>query len=471
MLLRRFRFIRERLSLARDPNRRLQPPASQDGTGSVASFATAQQAYDEAVRARNEALSYHTFAGDRLKEVRIQNYEAVQALLLRFHRQAGTGRTRPLRVLFMVAHTSLWDVFGPIYAAMAASDDFEPSVLAFRRADIALDLEPGEIEAFFAERGIAARLEGFDEERRYAPLDPEAHDILFYTLGSAAYPRPYKQEFTSSFFLTCYLSYGFLLVAEEEYQFNQDFHHAAWRVFSSTAREQALYEKFSPRTYPNVVQTGYPKFDLFRQDAAQPSGEGRRTIIWAPHWTISQFYPRLNLGLFDQICMGMLDIFRDFPDIDFVYKPHPNLRHALEATTFMPADSYEAYLGMMTACGNVRIVNQGDYFPLFRESAAMITDSVSFLAEYLPTGRPLMFLDRPDRAKMSDVGEEIISLHYSGREVDDIRAFISTHVVGGRDPLRAGRMERMPELLGLGPETASARILAQLRSAFGLTTG
>jgi hypothetical protein len=436
---------------------------------------TARQAYDEALRARNEALSYHTYANERLKEVRVQNQEAVQNMLMRFHKQAGMGRTRPARVLFLVAHTSLWDVFGPIYAAMAASDDFEPSVLAFRRVDVTPDLDATEIKSFFAERGITARLEGWQEDGRFEPLDPEAYDILFYTLGSVAYPRPYKQEFTSLFFLTCYLSYGFLLVNEDEYQFNQDFHHAAWRIFSSTQREQRLYEKFSLRTFGNAVQTGYPKFDLFREDTApardaQVLQGGRPIVIWAPHWTIGQIYPRLNLGIFDQICMDMLDVFKEFREVDFVFKPHPNLKYALEASACMSTENYEAWLGMMKSCGNVRMVTQGDYFPLFKASGGMITDSVSFLAEYLPTGRPLQFLNRPDRAKMSDVGEEIISLHYSGRGADDIRSFIRNHVVGARDPLRAVRMERMPELLGLGVESASARILGELRSAFGLNT-
>ncbi len=374
-------------------------------------------------------------------------------------RREGAGRTRPLRVTFLVPDTSLWDVFASIFSDMKHDTRFAPSVIAFRRRGVVSHLEAEEVENFFAVRGIEVRLASFDDTEP-DPLKTTDVDVLFYTLGSVAYPPAFQIEFNSLRFLTCYLPYGFLLAREYDYQFNQEFHHAAWRVFAATERERALYQYFSHRKASNITLTGYPKFDSLFNEPHRC--HGRATVIWAPHWTIGAIYPRLNLGLFDRICMDMLKLIDDYPSIDFLFKPHPTLAHALAQTSFMPPKSYETYLSMLRARNNVSIWEHGDYGHIFARSAAMITDSVSFLAEYLIADRPLLFLDRPERARLSPLGEEIIDLHYSGRSLEDIRAFIDAQVISSRDPKSATRNVRSQAILGLEGGRASMRVLGAL---------
>lgn len=414
---------------------------------------------------RNETLSYHTYAREQIAALRLAEIEAGQDLRARIVRMERRSAEMPLRVLFLLPHIALFDAYAPLYAAMEDDPLFEPEILAFKRRDVPHDVTEAETRAFLEGRGLRAHLVGFDGSDEWPQLDPDAYDLLFYTLGSLAYPEPYRIERTSHHFLTCYLAYGVLLADQPELQFNQDSHHCAWRVFASTRRDLFFYRHYQRRLRSNARLTGYPKFDLYDSGVLVETGGGRPSVVWAPHWTIGLIYPELNMGMFDRICMDMLSVMDEFPNVDFVYRPHPNLPHALAATTFMSAESYAIYLDMLRARPNCRIETGGDNIALFRDSAGMITDSVSFLAEHLPSGRPLLFLDRPDRARLNDQGERIAALHIQGRDGADIRAFIAQTVVGGADPRAVERRSAAADLFYPNRDGATAAILGDLRAA------
>lgn len=415
--------------------------------------------------ARNEALSYYNTNSARISEEAIRSIEAAHNLLARFDRQVGRSAQHPVKVLFLLPDISLWDVYSPIYRLMKASPLFEPRVIAFDRVDVAQDKTSGVVEGFFTEDGIDGEFSGAGGN----PLKPIAAyepDVVFYTLGSVAYPEQYRIEYVSRFCRTCYIAYGFLMADALDYQFGQSFHHAAWKVFAATPREVEEYSRRSKRLVPNVELTGYPKFDLFRD--ADLTETDPKTVVWAPHWTIGMVYPTLNFGTFPEIFSGMLELMRSMQDLRFVFRPHPNLRHACASTGFMNAEQYDYYMDFMKGLGNVDIYSEGDNISLFCRSSAMITDSISFLAEYVPTGRPLLFMDRPDRAKLAPVGEELIAAHYRGQTVADIESFLVERVRGQTDPRRAVRLEAGRRLLNIGPEPASAAILRTIATAFDL---
>ena len=421
---------------------------------------------DDIVNTRNESLSYFNFNGERINQLRFNLWEGNQKLLDQLH--AVSNKVWPnkrIHVIFMVPDTTLWDVYAPIYSIIKKSDLFKTDVITFVRQDVDSDKDKEQVIKFFFDREIDFYLEGFDSDVDVMPIDKLQPDVIFYTLGSHAYPDPYKIEYTSLFCRTCYLSYGFLLVNEENYQFNQDFHHAAWTVFASTERELTLYNKYRKRVSSNIILTGYPKFDLYR-DTVREFTE-KPNIIWAPHWTIGLVYPELNLGTFDKICMPMLDLMRSMPQYNFIFKPHPNLKYACGKTEFMNEENYKLYLNMLEQIPNVSIWNHGDYFQQFINSEGMITDSVSFLAEYLPTKNPLLFLNRSDREPMSDVGELLIGAYYHGETIDDIKMFIEQCIENKKDPKREERLYNIESQLNISNKPSSEIIVDYLLDSFG----
>jgi len=364
----------------------------------------------------------------------------------------------------MLPDISLWDVYAPIYRAMESCVDFDPLVVAFERVDITGDTTEQEVQSFFKANGIRGSYSSKAESN--TPLSNYQPDVVFYTLGTAAYPSAYKIEFTSRYCLTCYLSYGFLLVNEPEYQFGQSFHHAAWVIFASTLREKNEYDTRTKRLSSNSVITGYPKFDLY--PPVPTVAPKKPCVIWAPHWTIGLIYPALNLGTFADIYQDMAALMKDYSHVDFLIRPHPNLRYACQETTFMNNATYDKYMTDLAAMPNVSIMHDGNNVDKFITSSAMVTDSVSFLAEYLPSTRPLLFLDRKDRAFFSGAGESIIAAHYTGKTIGDIKGFIDEVVINRDDPKVSLRSSAMKHGLNIGANSATSKILGYLTRSLGL---
>jgi hypothetical protein len=75
---------------------------------------------------------------DPLLRFKIDCWHSAHNATLRRLRMEGAGISRPLRVMFLVPDTSLWDVYASIYADMAADPQFEPSVLAFQRRGVSV---------------------------------------------------------------------------------------------------------------------------------------------------------------------------------------------------------------------------------------------------------------------------------------------------------------------------------------------
>lgn len=415
------------------------------------------------LQARNESLSYYNTNSAAIHIETLRAIEANQIILKRSVVEKLNTNKLALKVIFLLPDISLWDVYAPIYKRMSESDQFEPFVLAFERYDISADKTHEDALNFFANH----RLKGeyiSKQDGIYPSLENYCPDIVFYTLGTVAYPPAYRIEFVSRFCLTCYLSYGFLMVNELDYQFGQSFHHAAWKLFASTERERVEYAKRSKRITPNIELVGYPKFDLYGQNDVVKQKKPK--VIWAPHWTIGLIYPALNLGTFDRICNSMLEYIASLPEVDFVFRPHPNLKYACEATTFMHRDSYEFYLSQLSALENVTLSDGSDNIALFKNSSGMITDSVSFLAEYLPSGRPLLFLNRPDRQKFSVTGENIVNAHYHGLEMVDIKLFVENQIIAQKDPKSASRKMVQESEIGAIIDGVSERIINTILESF-----
>ena len=71
---------------------------------------------------------------------------------------------------------------------------------------------------------------------------------------------------------------------------------------------------------------------------------------------------------------------------------------------------------------------------LFDTSDAMIDDSISFVGEYLYTGKPMLFLERPEQ-RFNELGKKIIDAHYKVKGTDyyEIDTFLEDVVLAGND--------------------------------------
>ena len=79
---------------------------------------------------------------------------------------------------------------------------------------------------------------------------------------------------------------------------------------------------------------------------------------------------------------------------------------------------------------------------MFRGSDAMIHDCNSFIAEYLYTRKPVLFLSGNTariRSTFGQFGKDALDAHYTADNADAIRLFLDKTVLGGDDPKKPER--------------------------------
>ena len=133
-----------------------------------------------------------------------------------------------------------------------------------------------------------------------------------------------------------------------------------------------------------------------------------------------------------------------FPEIDFVFRPHPLLFPRLATAKWWGAERTVAYEKAMEAHANVEFQRGGDYFETFAQSSAMIHDCGSFLAEYFYTGHPQCFLLADDdtvRTQFLPFSRRLLEHVKTARSEDEIVDFIRRVVIDGDDPGKAARGE------------------------------
>ncbi len=151
--------------------------------------------------------------------------------------------------------------------------------------------------------------------------------------------------------------------------------------------------------------------------------------------------------LYHKKLMGLLD---EFPDIDFCFKPHPELRNRIrQLDNFgtdigMTLEDYEKYLVDWEGHANGSVMHEGNYINLFMESDALLTDCGSFIAEYLLSGHPCIYMLNPEKnmdlpKNYNELGVKILSTYYLCASWEEIYDSFVEVVVRGKDTQKEAR--------------------------------
>ncbi len=261
--------------------------------------------------------------------------------------------------------------------------------------------------------------------------------------------------------LVAYIPYGLYLAdnADGSYAreavYNKEIVNLMWRVYCDSKYNHAGYQKYQLLKGENVRLSGYVKMDYFSEsrewseqevsllwktDKSSNISRVKRIII-APHYSVGNTGVIL-FSTFKKNAWFFLYLAKKYKEIvSFVFKPHPNLRaEAVREGVFKDFDEYDEYLNKWNELPNARVVQESGYLEYFDTSDAMIMDSGSFLGEYLYTGKPLLFLTRPEQRFMEN-GKRILEAYYKtpGENYQSIEEFIENVVINGKDYLQQER--------------------------------
>ena len=213
-----------------------------------------------------------------------------------------------------------------------------------------------------------------------------------------------------------------------------------WKIFVDEQYSLKEFQEFSLLKGENAVLTGYCKMDKYKNI---PHPSTQKTIIIAPHHSIKGgFNDIIQLSNFLEYADLFLKLPDMYPNIHFIFRPHPALFPLLERDTFWGKEKADKYMKQIASKKNVTISLSGDYFKEFAISDGIIQDCASFLTEYFWTKKPQCYLLKTPEdidKKFIPFGKACLEHCYLGYNEKDILNFIDNVIIKGKDPKKSER--------------------------------
>lgn len=383
---------------------------------------------------------------------------------------------RKIRVAFFLDSSAKFPGAN-VYRIMNEHPLFDPFVILYTLKEAHLDDEH-EWGAYLDElkclrkRGFKV-YSGYNQKRNFISIEDFNPDIVFvspFYLDSVCLQL--SQTLLNVNFLVCQLNYGFNVCNSYEYHYNNRQVNSAWKYFVETREDYAELRRYSMHFGFNTVLTGSPKMDIYSEPLENihipdKMDNGKPIVIYAPHWTVKYHVDVHDLASFDLYKDFFLDLVKKNPQYNFVYKPHPTLETRLAELGIMPREKYRAWVNEWNELPNGLYVFDDSYIELFRKSDLLITDSGSFIFEWLPTGKPCMYLVNPRRNSdtflegFSIQARKILQSYYLCHDEEEITDTFHKLMHIGEDPLKNARYVIEKEIF---PEigTASSKIVDYL---------
>ena len=368
------------------------------------------------------------------------NYDKVQ----RVREKIKSGKK--IKVLFLISTTSKF-CSESIYHEMEKSEYFEPAI------GLALVWENG-----FIDIGI----KNFDRDCKelinknfnlvkidnLTAIDDYSPDIVIYHSHYLNLEVSYvNYELINYRYLTCYIAYGMEVVNHPDYHFNNFCINSSWLNFLPTDAAYKLNQEYSLIKGINAVSLGYPKIDNYKSSKLEKR-DPRKIIIIAPHWSIRT---NINFSTFERYFKLFEEIRDNNKDLFFVFKPHPTLGYRIkniEENGDEPKITYNEYVeycNRWNEAENGTCLEGTNYIEWFNESSCLITDCGSFIAEYLPSGSPCIYLFNPDIPNQMnsyyEIGQDILNSYYICNTENEIRNTFNDVVIKGNDYKKGEREE------------------------------
>lgn len=391
----------------------------------------------------------------------------------KLHRKAlATVRKKEIvKVAFFLNHESVWK-YEVLYELMLQHPRFEPQVFVcpvvnFGMENMLFEMDKA-LEAF-TNKGYDVTKTYNKETGEYLDIKSTfSPDIVFFTnphKGLQDY-RYYINQFANT--LTCYVPYG---VSSINYELDHilGFHNLIWKIFTETSIHKDIAEQKQRNKGRNRIVTGFPGFDPLLitkspKEVWKNKNPALKRIIWTPHHLMHELNKGSNFLEYYQFFLELADTYKD--NIQIAFNPHPLLRIKLEQDPNWGKERTDIYFNKWENLENGQYGN-GSYTDLFLTSDALIHDSISFMSEYLITGKPALFMIRNESIMKywSVYGEKALAMHYQSRSQRQVIDFIENVVLQENDSMKADRDNfTQSTLLQKNGLTASQNILNYLEN-------
>lgn len=352
-----------------------------------------------------------------------------------------------IKVLFICWRPEVWNSLKSVYESFKKDELFDVIILTIpnkkQLPDKAFSHEEYESE------GAEDFWQGFDVIRGFNYetgewIDPKTlrPDYVFlqqpYNITRQFY---YKSWIISKYAKICYVGYAFYMGNGEIFESSHpiDFMKSTSFFFSFDKRHTndiRNYFKNNNNYYTKIEMTGFPRFDLIKSEC---SDAGNYTALWTPRWSTSE-----NNCFFFEYKNKLLEYCDSNKDFSLIFRPHPQAFREWNFTGEMSMKEEKKYREEYLKRPNACIDENKDYLITFERVDCFITDFTSLIAEYLVTGKPIVYCHRVDC--FTDVGKEIADVCYWVHNYEELFNAI-TMLKKGEDPLKNKRLSIIQKIV------------------------
>lgn len=241
-----------------------------------------------------------------------------------------------------------------------------------------------------------------------------------------------------------------------------------WKVFLDTKESMKDVESIQQISGINAVVSGYIKMDEMKN--VKKIERTRKRIIIAPHHTVMG-WSKIDISNFMEYHEYFLQLPHMFPEVDFVFRPHPLLFINLHNFSIWTDEQIENYKTRINEIPNMYLDESGFYLDTFINSDALIHDCGSFIGEYLFTENPCCYmLKKKEQLKNGflEIGQQCINQHYHAYTHEDITNFIRDVVIKGNDPMANERKNFVRQKLKINYPNVSDFVLEYLKKQLNI---
>jgi len=306
-------------------------------------------------------------------------------------------------------------------------------------------------------------------------LDHESScfDAVFFTSPyDITRPLPYQfYSLQQRVRFTAYIPYGLEVGGGDEnlvHQYGQPVAMHASAVYVRSDGARAMYSRHCPTGDGHVVVSGHPRMDgLADLDSFPIDPElleqigSRRAVLWNAHFS----FDADQWSTFDLLALDIFNSFAERPDLALLFRPHPLLWQRLVNLGLLDAAGIASLRQELGERG-VIIDERPDHRHAFAASCAMMSDTGSFLMEYLVTGKPVLYLVNPHGLGLNEEGEAVVRYYDQVEDAKGVAAFLD-----GLDGRPEDDMQRrkavIPEFFAGFDGQAGQRIVAHMKKVLG----
>lgn len=346
-----------------------------------------------------------------------------------------------VKVCFLVSENQKWNC-DSLYHQLKEKSKFDVSIV-LSKLDRDGDAAYLKNLKFFLDNGYEVN-EGYNLiKHTYNSL--KSYDLIFYQ-QPWNFSGLHKPEVTFMHSLLCYIPYGLMVANNDKSHYGIRFQKLLWKYFSPNIIISELFFGYNimDKMLTNilgkekVVTLGHPKLDYYIEKnipvVVKP------TVIYAPHHSIDD-WSTLKYATFEWSGIKALELAEKDPMINWVFKPHPRLKQALKENNIMTDKEVDDYYLAWDMLPNAITFDSGDYLDIFLNSSLLLTDCGSFLAEYLPTTKPVILLVNKDSAGYNVFGDLLVSTYYKCYDGIEMESIVQDILYNKIDPMKKLRVQ------------------------------